>query len=122
MQNRAAASDRHDAGARVEPVRLIPPDRAVWVHKDPKLLKQFLATIRSVTSVLVAVIGRETEKNNVSDGVERDWTAEEDADFLNFCASIDVPPTCRELALAMQDGEIDFFNNDIFVGVKLYRA
>ena len=68
------------------------------------------------------MIGRETEKNYVSAGVERDWTAEEDADFLAFCETIDVPPTCRELALAMQDGECDFFNNDPFVGVKLYRA
>jgi hypothetical protein len=103
-------------------VRLIPPDRAVWVHKDPKLLKQFLATIRSVASVLVAVIGRETEKNYVSAGVERDWTAEEDADFLAFCETIDVPPTDPELAAAMEDGDLDFFNNDIWTGLKLYRA
>jgi hypothetical protein len=79
-------------------------------------------TIGSVTSGLVAVIGRETEKNYVSAGVERDWTSEEDADFLAFCETIDVPPTDPELALAMMDGECDFFNNDPFVGVKLYRA
>jgi hypothetical protein len=77
---------------------------------------------RFLAKGLVAVIGRETEKNYVSAGVERDWTAEEDADFLEFCDSIDVPPTDPELALAMQDGECDFFNNDIFAGVKLYSC
>jgi len=78
--------------------------------------------LRFLARGLVAVIGRETEKNYVSAGVERDWTAEEDADFGEFCDSIDVPPTDPELALAMQNGECDFFNNDPFVGVKLYRA
>jgi hypothetical protein len=79
-------------------------------------------TIGSVASGLVAVIGRETEKYYVSAGVERPWTAEEDADFLAFCETIDVPPTDPELALAMEDGEIDFFNNDIFIGLKLYSC
>jgi len=78
--------------------------------------------LEAITRIPATVIGRETEKNYVSAGVERDWTAEEDADFGEFCDSIDVPPTDPELALAMQDGEVDFFNNDPFVGVKLYRA
>ncbi len=58
----------------------------------------------------------------MSAGVERDWTAEEDADFLEFCETIDVPPTDPELAAAMEDGECDFFNNDPFVGVKLHSC
>jgi hypothetical protein len=56
------------------------------------------------------------------DYVERPWTEEENADFEEFCETIDVPPTDPELALAMEDGEIDFFNNDPFVRMKLYRA
>jgi hypothetical protein len=71
---------------------------------------------------LATVIGRETEKNYVSAGVERDWTAEEDADFLEFCDRIDEIPSDPELRLAMEDGEVDFFNNDPFVGVKLYSC
>jgi hypothetical protein len=86
------------------------------------VLKLFFETIRSAASGLATVIEREAEKDYVSAGVERDWTTEEDADFLAFVDTIDVPPTCRELALAMQDGECDFFNNDIFIGLKLYRA
>ena len=62
------------------------------------------------------------EKNYVSAGVERDWTEEEDADFLAFCETIDVPPTDPELALAMEDGDLDFFNNDIFTGLKLHAC
>lgn len=86
------------------------------------MLKLFFETIRSAASGLATLIGRETEKNYVSAGVERDWTAEEDADFLAFCDTIDVPPSDPELRLAMQDGECDFFNNDVFVGVKLYSC
>jgi len=86
------------------------------------VLKLFFETIRSAASGLATLIGRETEKNYVSAGVERDWTAEEDADFLAFCDTIDVPPSDPELRLAMQDGECDFFNNDVFVGVKLYSC
>jgi hypothetical protein len=54
--------------------------------------------------------------------VERPWTAEEDADFADFCDTIGETPSDPELALAMQDGEIDFFNNDPFVGVKLHSC
>jgi hypothetical protein len=60
------------------------------------------------------------EKYYVSAGIEREWTDEENADFLDFCDTIDVPPTDPELALAMMDGELDFFNNDIFHGMKLH--
>ena len=63
-----------------------------------------------------------SRKNCVSAGVEREWTAEEDADFLEFCDRIDEIPSDPELALAMLDGECDFFNNDPFVGVKLHAC
>jgi hypothetical protein len=86
------------------------------------VLKLFFETIRSAASGLATVIEREAEKDYVSAGVERDWTDEEDADFLEFCDRIDEIPSDPELRLAMQDGECDFFNNDPFVGVKLYRA
>jgi hypothetical protein len=56
------------------------------------------------------------------DYVERPWTEEENADFEEFCASIGEIPEDPEWAAAMEDGEIDFFNNDPFVGMKLYRA
>jgi hypothetical protein len=56
------------------------------------------------------------------DYVERPWTEEENADFEEFCETIDVPPTDPELAAAMEDGDLDFFNNDIWTGLKLCRA
>jgi hypothetical protein len=60
------------------------------------------------------------EKHYLSAGIEREWTDEENADFLDFCETIDVPPTDPELAAAMEDGDLDFFNNDIFHGMKLH--
>jgi hypothetical protein len=54
--------------------------------------------------------------------VERPWTDEEEADFAEFCDRIGETPSDPELALAMQDGEIDFFNNDPFQGVKLHSC
>jgi hypothetical protein len=60
------------------------------------------------------------KKYYLSPGIEREWTDEENADFLDFCDTIDVPPTDPELALAMEDGDLDFFNNDIFHGMKLH--
>ena len=63
-------------------------------------------------------MGRGTEKNYV----DRSWTEEEEEDFSNFVASIGVVPDDEEWAEAMEDGEIDFFNNDPFFGVTLYRA
>jgi hypothetical protein len=86
------------------------------------VLKLFFETIRSAASGLATLIGRETEKNYVSAGIERPWTAEEDADFLAFCETIDVPPTDPELAAAMEDGDFDFFNNDPFTRLKLYSC
>jgi hypothetical protein len=74
--------------------------------------------LEAITRILADVIGWETEKNYVV----RPWTDEENADFEKFCASIGEIPTDPEHAAAMQDGEFDFFNNDPFVGVKLYRA
>jgi hypothetical protein len=81
-------------------------------------LKRFFAMVRNVTSGLAAAIGWEREK----DYVLRPWTEEENADFEKFCASIGEIPSDPEWAAAMEDGELDFFNNDPFVGVKLYRA
>jgi hypothetical protein len=79
------------------------------------LLRRILEAIRRI---LADVIGWERGK----DYVERPWTEEENADFEKFCASIGEMPSDPEWAEAMEDGEIDFFNNDPFVGVKLYRA
>lgn len=62
------------------------------------------------------------QKHYVSAGVERDWTSEEDADFLEFCETIDVAPTDPGLAQAMENGDLDFFNNDPFVGLKLHSC
>ena len=64
------------------------------------------------------MIGCETER----DYVLRPWTEEENADFEEFCASIGETPSDPEWAAAMQDGELDFFSNDPFQGVKLYHA
>ena len=74
--------------------------------------------LEAITRILADVIGRETER----DYVLRPWTEEENADFEKFCASIGKMPSDPEWAAAMEDGEVDFFNNDVFVGVKLYRA
>ena len=60
------------------------------------------------------------EENYVSDGVERDWTDEEEADFAEFCDRIGKVPDDPEWALALEDGDLDFFNNDIWVGMKLH--
>lgn len=54
--------------------------------------------------------------------VERPWTAEEDADYAAFCGRIGETPSDPEWAAAMEDGEIDFFNNDPFHGVKLHSC
>ena len=54
--------------------------------------------------------------------VERPWTQEEEEDFQRFCESIGQIPEDPAHAEAMQDGELDFFSNDPFQGVKLYRA
>jgi hypothetical protein len=54
--------------------------------------------------------------------VIRPWTEEEEEDFQRFCDSIGKMPSDPAHAAAMQDGEVDFFNNNVFVGVKLYRA
>jgi len=54
--------------------------------------------------------------------VVRPWTEEEDADFEKFCASIGETPSDPKWAEAMEDGELDFFNNDPFYNVELHRA
>ncbi len=85
------------------------------MRKDPKLLRRIL---EAITRILADVIGRET----VRDYVIRPWTEEENADFEKFCASIGEIPSDPEWAAAMENGELDFFSNDPFQGVKLYRA
>ena len=79
------------------------------------MLRRILEAIRRI---LADVIGWESGK----DYVLRPWTEEENADFERFCASIGEIPSDPAHAQAMEDGEVDFFNNDVFVGVKLYRA
>jgi hypothetical protein len=54
--------------------------------------------------------------------VVRPWTEEEEEDFQRFCDSIGEIPTDPEHAAAMQDGEVNFFNNNPFQGVKLYSC
>jgi hypothetical protein len=81
-------------------------------------VKQVPPTVRLVASGLAAAIGCKHE----SVYMERPWTDEEEADFADFCDRIGETPSDPELALAMESGECDFFNNDVFVGVKLYRA
>jgi len=93
-------------------------DRAVKVREESKLVRRIREAIRRFGSVLADMIGRETER----DYVLRPWTEEENSDFEKFCASIGETPSDPEWAAAMDDGEIDFFNNDPFQGVKLYRA
>ena len=88
------------------------------VVKEPKLLRRILEAIRRVAKGLADVIECATEK----DYVLRPWTEEENADFERFCASIGEIPSDPEWAAAMEDGDLDFFNNDPFQGVKLYRA
>ena len=52
----------------------------------------------------------------------RPWNDEEEEDFQRFCDSIGKMPEDPAHAAGMQDGEVDFFNNDPFVGVKLYSC
>ena len=59
-----------------------------------------------------------TDKNYVL----RPWTAEEDADFERFCASIGETPSDPVHARLMEDGEIDFFNVDPWWATELPRA
>ena len=54
--------------------------------------------------------------------VVRPWTAEEEEDFQRFCESIGQIPEDPAHAEAMQDGEVDFFNNDPTWNLKLARA
>ncbi len=79
------------------------------------MLRRILEAIRRI---LADVIGWESGK----DYVLRPWSPEEEEDFQRFCESIGQMPDDPEHAEAMQDGEVDFFNNDPFYNVKLYRA
>ena len=67
--------------------------------------------IRPITSAM-------TDK----DYVVRPWTEEENADFERFCASIDVTPSDPAHVQAMEDGPVDFFNNDPWFDMELPRA
>ncbi len=66
------------------------------------MLNPFLEAARRVASGLAGVIGRETEE----DYVLRPWTAEEDADFERFCASIGETPSDPVHARMMEDGDL----------------
>ena len=56
------------------------------------------------------------------DYVVRPWTEGENADFEQFCASIGETPSDPLHAKAMEDGPIDFFNNDPWFDTELPRA
>jgi hypothetical protein len=116
-----------EAEAR-NPVDCLIPSRPKLSDTLRGFARWFVAAIRyrtvggweplSLRRLARELIGREAEK----DYVERPWTAEEDADFAEFVASIGVMPSDPEWAAAMENGEVDFFNNDPFYNVKLYRA
>ena len=80
--------------------------------------KRFVATVRHLARGLAAVIGWEIGK----DYVVRPWTEEENADFERFCASIGETPSDPVHARAMEDGPVDFFNNDPWFDMELPRA
>ncbi len=116
-----------EAEAR-NPVDCLIPSRPKLSDTLRGFARWFVAAIRyrtvggweplSLRRLARELIGRETER----DYVLRPWTEEENSDFEKFCASIGETPSDPEWAAAMDDGEIDFFNNDPFQGVKLYRA
>jgi hypothetical protein len=116
-----------EAEAR-NPVDCLIPSRPKLSDTLRGFARWFVAAIRyrtvggweplSLRRLARELIGRETER----DYVLRPWTEEENADFEKFCASIGEMPSDPEWAAAMEDGEVDFFNNDPFHGVKLYRA
>ncbi len=116
-----------EAEAR-NPVDCLIPSRPKLSDTLRGFARWFVAAIRyrtvggweplSLRRLARELIGREAEK----DFVERPWTAEEDADFAEFVASIGVMPSDPEWAEAMQDGEIDFFSNNPFYNVKCYRC
>ena len=54
--------------------------------------------------------------------VVRPWTEEEEDDFQRFCESIGETPSDPAHAEAMEDGPVDFFNNDPWYDVELPRA
>lgn len=116
-----------EAEAR-NPVDCLIPSRPKLSDTLRGFARWFVAAIRyrtvggweplSLRRLARELIGREAEKNYV----ERPWTAEEEADFSEFVASIGRVPEDPEWAEAMEDGEIDFFNNDPFYNVKGYRC
>ena len=79
-------------------------------------MKRFLATIRRVASKLAARWG------TGRDYVLRPWTAEEEAAFQRFCASIGQVPEDPIHAQLMEDGPIDFFTVDPFWEMDLPQA
>ncbi len=93
-------------------------DRVLKVRKEPKLLRRIREAIRRVASGLAAMIGWETKK----DYVVRPWTDAENAEFAEFCSSIGDTPSDPLHAKAMEDGPIDFFNNDPWFDMELPRA
>ena len=92
--------------------------RSSQAEQGHEILRRIREAIRRVASVLATAIGLETEK----DYVVRPWTENENADFENFCASIGETPSDPDHAQAMEDGPVDFFNNDPWFDQELPRA
>lgn len=82
------------------------------------MLRRIREAIRCVVTVLAEMTGWDTGK----DYVLRPWTEDENAAFAKFCASIDESPSDPDHAQAMEDGPVDFFNNDPWFDQELPRA
>ena len=92
--------------------------RSSQAEQGHEILRRIREAIRRVAKGLAAAIGSRTGK----DYVLRPWTEEESADFDRFCASIDVTPSNPAHAQAMEDGPVEFFNNDPWFDQELPRA
>lgn len=82
------------------------------------MLKLFLTTVRRLARGLAAMTGWVPEK----DYVVRPWTDAENAEFAEFCSSIGEIPSDPLWAKALEDGPLDFFNNDPWFDMELPRA
>ena len=89
-------------------------DRAVKVRDESKLVRRIREAIRRVASVLAAVIGSRTGK----DYVVRPWTEEENADFAEFCASIDENP----IDPGFDPDSVEILSHDPWYDMELPRA
>jgi hypothetical protein len=116
-----------EAEAR-NPVDCLIPSRPKLSDTLRGFARWFVAAIRyrtvggweplSLRRLARELIGRETER----DYVLRPWTEEENADFEKFCDRIGEIPDDPEWAAAMENGPVDFFNNDPWYDMELPRA